>query len=49
MQFKKIEKKQEGKFINRYDITYETVDNKEKVYEIISRNKSLDSLEKLSH
>ena len=47
MQFKKIEKKQEGKFINRYDITYETVDNKEKVYEIISRNKSLDSLEKL--
>lgn len=38
MQFKKVEKKCEGKFITRYDITYETVDHQEKVYEMISRN-----------
>ena len=36
MQFKKVEKKCEGKFITRYDITYETVDHQEKVYEMIS-------------
>ena len=38
MRFKKITKKEEGKFITRYDLTYETVDKKEKVYEMISRN-----------
>ncbi|MDE6912144.1 MAG: hypothetical protein K2P35_00370 [Lachnospiraceae bacterium] len=48
MQFKGIQKKEEGKFITRYDIAYETVDNKEKIYEIISRNKSLDTLEALN-
>lgn len=48
MQFKGIQKKEEGKFITRYDIAYETVDKKEKVYEIISRNKSLDTLEALN-
>ena len=37
MQFKKVEKKCEGKFITRYDITYETVDHQKKVYEMISR------------
>lgn len=44
MKFKGIEKKQEGKFINRYDVTYETVDNKEKVYEIISRKRALNNI-----
>lgn len=41
MELKSIEKKEAGHFITRYDLTYETVDKKEKVYEIISRNKNL--------
>ena len=28
MEFKGIQKREEGKFITRYDITYETVDKK---------------------
>lgn len=48
MKFKGITKREEGKFITRYDIAYETVDNKEKIYEIISRNRALDSLEALN-
>jgi len=47
MEFKGIQKREEGKFITRYDITYETVDKKEKVYEIISRNKQMESYEEL--
>ncbi len=47
MKFKGITKKETGKFINRYDITYETVDNKEKVYEMISRKKEINSIEDL--
>ena len=47
MEFKGIQKREEGKFIARYDITYETVDKQEKVYEIISRNKKLESYEEL--
>lgn len=47
MVFKSIQKKEEGKFITRYDITYETVDKQEKVYEIISRRKNLESFEAL--
>lgn len=48
MQFKGIRKKEEGRFITRYDIAYETVDKKEKIYEIISRNKALETLEALN-
>jgi ADP-ribose pyrophosphatase len=48
MKFKGIEKKEEGKFITRYDVEYETADSKEKIYEIISRNNSLDTLEALN-
>jgi ADP-ribose pyrophosphatase len=48
MKFKGIEKKEEGRFITRYDVEYETADSKEKIYEIISRNNSLDSLEALN-
>ena len=40
-----IEKKEAGKFITRYDITYETVDNQKKVYEIISRKKDMETYE----
>ena len=45
MNFKGIEKKEAGKFITRYDITYETVDNQKKVYEIISRKKNMETYE----
>ena len=48
MEFNGIEKKQEGKFITRYDITYTTVDHKKKVYEMISRNKNLTTREELA-
>lgn len=47
MEFKGIEKKEEGNFITRYDVTYETVDKQQKIYEIISRNNNIDSLETL--
>lgn len=48
MTFEGIEKKQEGKFITRYDITYRTVDGQEKVYEMISRDKELKDFQSLS-
>ncbi len=47
MKYKGIEKKYEGKFITRYDISYETEDGQEKLYEIISRNKNITSYEEL--
>ena len=48
MKFESIVKKEEGNFITRYDLNYETVDHKKKVYEIISRNKNIKSSEELS-
>lgn len=47
MKFIDIEKKEAGRFITRYDITYETVDKKTKVYEIISRDKNITSFDEL--
>ena len=47
MEFKKIEKKHAGKFIHRYDITYDLGQGREKVYEMISRDSEIDSLERL--
>lgn len=44
MEFQSIEKKQQGQFIHRYDLTYKTVDGKEKVYEVISRDKNIETL-----
>ena len=44
MQFVKLEKKEEGKFITRYDLTYRLNDGEEKVYEIISRDRNVSSL-----
>ncbi len=44
MEFEGIEKKESGKFITRYDLHYRTVDNKEKVYEMISRNDNIVDL-----
>lgn len=48
MEFIKIEKKQAGKFVHRYDITYKTNAGNEKVYEMISRDSDMDSFEKLT-
>lgn len=48
MTFKGIEKKEEGRFITRYDLTYETIDGKQKVYEMISRNKNLCTKQELT-
>lgn len=47
LKFKNIKKLNEGRFITRYDITYETIDGHEKIYEIISRDKKLDNFESL--
>ncbi|MBR1704682.1 MAG: NUDIX hydrolase [Clostridia bacterium] len=38
MKFKSLEKVHEGKFVDRYDLTYELKDGSEKVYEMISRD-----------
>lgn len=48
MKFVGIEKKEQGKFITRYDITYETIDQKEKVYEMISRNPDMKTQQELT-
>lgn len=48
MKFQKIEKCHQGKYITRYNITYETVDGKEKVYEMISRNANIETFEQLT-
>ncbi len=47
MEFKGLKKIHDGHFIHRYDITYETVDGKEKVYEMISRNPDIATLSEL--
>ena len=44
MQVKKIEKKNEGKYITRYDVTYLLDNGEEKVYEIISRDKNITDI-----
>ncbi len=47
MKLKGMKKVLEGKFITRYNLFYETVDHKEKVYEMISRESDMDTVEKL--
>lgn len=47
MEFNGIQKKEQGIYITRYDITYTTMDNQKKVYEIISRNQNIESHEDL--
>lgn len=49
MEYKGIKKINEGKFITRYDIEYETNDHQKKVYEIISRDKDIKTLEQLNN
>ena len=47
MKFESIKKVHEGAFIHRYDISYQTENGKKKVYEMISRDAKIDSLERL--
>lgn len=47
MKFEKIDKKEQGRFITRYDITYKTNDGNEKVYEMISRDKNVANFDEL--
>lgn len=49
MEFNGIRKVHQGKFIDRYDISYSTVDGRHKNYEIISRNKDISTLEQLNN
>lgn len=48
MEFVKIEKVHEGRFIDRYNVTYQTVDGQTKIYEMISRDHNLETFEQLS-
>ena len=47
MNFKSIKKVHEGAFVHRYDISYETKDGRKKIYEMISRNPRIKTLEDL--
>lgn len=49
MKFIGIQKVHEGRFITRYDVEYETSDGQKKIYEIISRDKNLRTLEDLNN
>ena len=47
MKFISIEKKETGKYINRYNVNYETEDGKKKLYEMISRDPEISDFESL--
>jgi ADP-ribose pyrophosphatase len=47
VKFLGVKKGEQGKFITRYDVQYETNDGQKKNYEMISRNPDIDSFEKL--
>lgn len=47
MEFKGIRKKEEGRYITCYDVTYKTIDEKEKIYEMISRKNNMQTIEDL--
>ena len=49
MKYQGIRKVHEGKFITRYDVDYVTAEGHAKTYEIISRNKDIQSLEQLQN
>lgn len=48
MKFLSIEKISDGSYISRYNVTYETIDHKKKVYEMISRDKNITDYVALS-
>ena len=47
MKFKEMIKREEGAFITRYDLCYETVHGQDKIYEMISRDKNLSDFSQL--
>ncbi|MCH5264482.1 MAG: NUDIX hydrolase [Lachnospiraceae bacterium] len=47
MKFQSIKKVHSGSYIHRYDITYETEEGSDKIYEMISRNPSVQGMEDL--
>lgn len=47
MQFVAIEKKEQGNYITRYDLMYQTEDHKPKKYEMISRDANMETFEQL--
>ena len=49
MQYKGIRKVHEGRYITRYDVDYVTAQGATKTYEIISRNRDIQSLEALQN
>ena len=49
MRYISHEKINEGAYITRYNITYETEDGQDKVYEMISRNKNIESYDDLAN
>ena len=49
MKYQGIRNVHEGKFITRYDVDYVTAEGHPKTYEIISRNKDIQSLEQLQN
>ena len=49
MKYQGIRKILEGNFITRYDVDYVTDEGRPKTYEIISRNKSIQTLEDLQN
>ncbi len=48
MELKNIKKVQEANYITRYDLTYETIDGRKKVYEMISRDKNIKTEDDLT-
>lgn len=49
MEYKGIRKIHEGNFITRYDVDYITSEGNRKVYEMISRNRNIQTLEALQN
>jgi ADP-ribose pyrophosphatase len=49
MKYQGIRKIHEGKYITRYDVDYVTEEGNPKTYEIISRNKKIETLEQLQN
>lgn len=47
MEYEKIEKVYEGTYLDYYNVTYRNEEGQEKVYEMVSRDKQIDSKEKL--
>ncbi|MCR5774568.1 MAG: NUDIX hydrolase [Lachnospiraceae bacterium] len=49
MKFNGVKKIHEGRFITRYDVSYVTGNGHEKIYEMISRNKNISTLDDLNN